>query len=174
MHKKLDKRFAKLAHTRAQLFTNLEGVAESKLNSKPAPDKWSIAQILHHVLTAEEAIIVSIDKKFPRYDTFKPTGFTAAIRVFTLPYVLHIPLKFKAPKGSYANMKDEYTLSELQGRWQTNHDNLHKVLERVKPEYLKKQVIKHPMLGLINISQTMVFFQAHFNHHQKQIIRLLK
>lgn len=53
-------RAAGLAHlekTRAGVFAAAEGLSEAQLNFKSAPEKWSVAQVLEHIASAEDMLM---------------------------------------------------------------------------------------------------------------------
>ena len=53
-------RAAGLAHlekTRAGVLAAAQGLSEAQLNFKPAPEKWSVAQVLEHIASAEDMLM---------------------------------------------------------------------------------------------------------------------
>lgn len=53
-------RAAGLAHlekTRAGVLAAAAGLSEAQLNFKPAPEKWSVAQVLEHIASAEDMLL---------------------------------------------------------------------------------------------------------------------
>lgn len=53
-------RAAGLAHlekTRAAVLAAVEGLSEAQLNFKSAPEKWSVAQVLEHIASAEDMLM---------------------------------------------------------------------------------------------------------------------
>ena len=45
------------AHTQASIAEAVGGLSESQYRFKPAPDRWSIAEILEHMATVEERVL---------------------------------------------------------------------------------------------------------------------
>lgn len=53
-------RAAGLAHlemTRAGVLAAAKGLSDAQLNFKPAPEKWSVAQVLEHIASAEDMLM---------------------------------------------------------------------------------------------------------------------
>lgn len=48
---------AHLEHTRAGVLAAAEGLSPAQLNFKPAPEKWSVAQVLEHIASAEDMLL---------------------------------------------------------------------------------------------------------------------
>jgi len=46
---------------RARLLALLDGVNEEQAASRPAPDQWSIADVLRHVIAAEEGVALIVE-----------------------------------------------------------------------------------------------------------------
>lgn len=42
-----------LEHRRAQVLAEVEGLSQSQADWKPAPDQWSLGEVLHHLVLAE-------------------------------------------------------------------------------------------------------------------------
>ena len=166
----LQKQYLILEDKRKKLYDLLEELDEKQLNSRPAEDKWSITQIIFHLVKAEQLSVISINKEI-RNTEYRKAGISALVRSSLLKYALMSPLKFKAP-AILGNMPAEYDIEELKTKWVTVRNKLNSALGEVDKELGKKYLFTHPYAGKLNIYQTMDFLLQHFNHHNRQIVRL--
>jgi len=159
-----------LEDKRKKLYDLLETLDEKQLNYRPAEDKWSITQIVFHVVKAEQLSVISINKEMRNADSIK-AGVSAFVRSSIMKYALMSPLKFKAP-AIMGNIPKEYDINELKTKWLTVRNKLHTALGEVDNELGKRYLFTHPYAGKLNINQTMDFLVQHFNHHYRQIKKL--
>lgn len=159
-----------LEENRMELYDLLEKLDEKQLNYRPVEDKWSIVQIVFHLVKAEQLSLISINKEIKNPGSSN-AGLSAFFRSSLLKYSLMSPLKFKAP-AILGNMPKEYDINELKTKWLVVRDKLKKTLGEVNHEQGKKYLFEHPYAGKFNIYQTMDFLVQHFNHHYRQISNL--
>jgi uncharacterized damage-inducible protein DinB len=172
MIEELQKQYLILEDKRKKLYDLLEELDEEQLNFRPAEDKWSITQIIFHLVKAEQLTVISINKEMRNADNHK-AGISAFIRSSLLKYALMSSLKFKAP-AIMGNIPKEYDINELKTKWVTVRNKLDTALGEVDTKLGKKYLFTHPYAGKLNIYQTMDFLVNHFNHHNRQIVRLAK
>jgi len=61
-------------------------------------------------------------------------------------------------------------LKELQNNWKNSRSSFSKLIEELDQKNLsEKAIFRHALMGRINLSQTLFFFELNFNHHLKQI-----
>ncbi|HRF34344.1 MAG TPA: hypothetical protein PLM56_12645, partial [Cyclobacteriaceae bacterium] len=58
--------------------------------------------------------------------------------------------------------------------WSKTRMELKELLDRISDDQLKRKIYKHPVVGKLNMVQTVRFFREHIIHHTPQIKRLLK
>lgn len=163
-------KYLHLEDKRKNLYDLLETLDEKQLNFRPAEDKWSITQIVFHLVKAEQLSVISINKEIRNTNSGR-AGVSAFVRSSLLKFALISPLKFKAPP-IMGNVPKEYDINELKTKWLTVRNKLHTALGEVDKELGKQYLFVHPYAGKLNIYQTMDFLVQHFNHHYRQIKRL--
>jgi DinB superfamily len=164
------KKFLILEEKRNELYNLLDKLDEKRLDRKPAENKWSVTQIVFHLVKAEQLSVISINKEMKNTNQQK-TGLSALLRASLLKYSLKSPLKFKAPP-ILGKMPDTYDINELKTKWATIRNKLNIALDEVNEEAGNKYIFTHPYAGRLNIHQTMDFLVEHFNHHYRQIKNL--
>ena len=166
----IQKKYLILEANRNELFNLLEKLDEKQLNYRPAEDKWSITQIVFHLVKAEQLSVISINKEMKK-TTQQKAGISALVRASLLKYSLKSSLKFKAPP-ILGKMPESYDINELKTKWVTIRNKLNIALGEVNIDAGNKYMFTHPYAGRLNIHQTMDFLVEHFNHHYRQIKKL--
>jgi uncharacterized damage-inducible protein DinB len=153
MNKSLLTYFAQLEQQKDNLLNELSSLSIEKLNSAPA-GKWSIAQIVAHLITAERLSIQYMQK------------------LIVLIISQRLPLRFKAPKLAKESTPTLSTLPELTAQWDSVRADLKQLLEKIPDHLVKRKIYKHVFAGKLNSRQALIFFREHFIHHLPQIQRL--
>lgn len=172
MLKNLQKQFEHLEQTRGALAQHLTQCSSEQLRYRSAPETWSPAEIVHHLVLAESFAVAYLEKKLEKASTLQKTGWRAALRSTILKWALRSPLKFKAP-SPLVLPKSDMAWDDLHAQWQAQREKLQNLLERVTPETSRLALYRHPVAGLLTPAQMLSFLQEHFDHHDKQIVKLI-
>jgi hypothetical protein len=170
---RVEKEFEILREKRRRLFVAIEGLSAEALAKQPIEGKWSILQILYHLLAAERGTLQYINKKL----SFSPDGLPKAslfsgFKLLALRLILASPLKFKAPKGLDV-FPEQLDIQEIRREWDLVDSGFSALNERLSDEQLEWQLFKHPIIGRISMLQTAQFMISHLDHHVRQIERLI-
>jgi uncharacterized damage-inducible protein DinB len=174
LNKEFEQIFDQLEEQRRKVLSLVAGIDNAWLTVPPKRGKWSIIQILAHVMTAEELSIRYMQKKVLGIDEVKNSGPIEAMKLVVLNMMQRVPLKYNAPKVVVANTPQQITFSELAARWDENRRNLRTLLNSIPESKSKRLIYKHVIVGRLNASQAMYFFREHINHHLPQIAAILK
>lgn len=169
----LSKPFERLEQSRSELAKRLLQYSPVQLQFRPAPQTWSLTEIVHHLVLAEHFAAAYIERKLGSPVALRQLSWHAGFRSFLLTCAMRSPLRFKAPTPLVLPSPN-LALSDLQGQWQELREKWLVLLERVTPEMLNLPLYRHPVAGLLTISQAVRFQQEHFNHHLQQINRILQ
>jgi hypothetical protein len=152
----------------------LAGVSDKKLSASPAKGKWSINQILIHLLTSEQLTLAYVKKKSLGVDGLKNSGAWELLRMEILKWSQRLPfLKYNAPIYVVANTPEAVSFQELERRWTLTRMELHQFLDTIEESNMRKLIYKHPVAGRFDIIQCLMFMSEHYHHHLPQIKRLL-
>ena len=173
MNTRLQYQFDQLERDRIGLLEKLTGYPENILNQKPGLEKWSVNQILIHLLTSERLTLLYLKKKSRGIDALKDSGLLTDLRLYLLKISQRLPLRFKAPKFLKQSTPDPVSLTELITQWNQSRVELQNFLESIADEHVRKLIYKHPVAGRFNIYQCLAFLREHFHHHLPQIDRVL-
>lgn len=150
----------------------LQKLPEKTLKSQPSRDKWSILQVIEHLIGAEESSLHYLQRK--QYAPLHSKSFLpASIRAFLLSIALRSPLKFKAPKAIELYPSNTNKPEELLERWQQVRKEYKAYLEQVPASVEQKPLFRHPRAGALTLSQMLAFMAEHLDHHQRQVKELL-
>ncbi|MBL7877243.1 MAG: DinB family protein [Cyclobacteriaceae bacterium] len=169
----LNRLFNTLEVQRNELLQELKPYKTEVLYKQPA-GKWSIAQILAHLIASEQLSVAYLNKKILGIETAQNTGVVEALKMIALILSQRLPFKFKAPRKIVDNTPVYETMDKLILDWDTTRTELKEVLKKFEDIHLKRKIYRHPIAGMLNIQQALRFLREHIIHHTPQIKNLLK
>ena len=158
-----------LESSRLNLISFLDDQDKKALTFKVDKDKWSPLQICFHVIKSEQLTFLTLNKNLQLKDNLKKSGFADIIRDASLSFILKSKIKIKAP-ALVAKPPENYDLPELIKKWETIRTSIKNYLEVFPEKYLKREIFNHPIVGWLNLAQTLNFLQNHLDHHVRQIL----
>lgn len=166
---------SELDYSLTRLLELLKEYTDAELNRAPAEDKWSPLQVMHHLMQSEKLSHSYIRKKsMADAAALNKAGLVSGIRKSLLGIYLGAPFRFKAPEMvGDGNLPVESSFWPLAREWRNNRKALREFIDQLPPEYLDRQVYRHPFAGRMGVSGMLFFFQKHFDRHSKQIFRSL-
>lgn len=173
MNPKFKKRFNHLQKLLADYENEVENLSFEQANQIPASGGWTIAQVIHHISHVEKSVILYIQKKLINPKESKKSGIKSSYRAALLRYALRSKRKFKAPKV-LENPVGPYQIKELIDEWKLTRKELEKLLDSVSDADINRELFKHPVVGKINLKQTLGFMGDHTKRHLDQIVQLKK
>jgi uncharacterized damage-inducible protein DinB len=172
LSKILLKQFENLEWQRAKLLNQVASLPQDQWQTCP-PGKWSIAQVLSHIIASEQLSIRYLKKKMLGIDEAPETGIVEELKMITLIVSQRLPFKFKAPTVVTDHTYVYPSFTELSDAWEKVRIDMKDVLARFQENQLNRKIYKHPIAGMLNIKQAVQFFSEHIIHHTPQIKRLL-
>lgn len=173
MNCQLEKEFLKLEDEREKFFNELKNYDDDLLNKQPAPSKWSVAEVIAHLITAEEMSLKYLSKKIQDTSKEKPETLKSKYRWLLVQIVFTFNIKFKAPEIVEPKMGYQ-SLATLEAKWSDVRNQTLQVLQKLSDEEVNKTLWKHAIAGKMNLQHMVQFFGMHYNRHKKQIERTLK
>ena len=173
MSPKLQPLWQQLEKDRLELFKKLDGIDPSVLNRKPATDKWSVNQVLFHLIEAEGGSMRYIQKKLSFGTDIPKAGFRSAWRRFLLRVAFWLPIKFKAPKV-FSPMPETHDYTTLRAHYAAQRIDLQEFLENLPDHLLDTELWKHVLAGKMTVLHMVDFMDDHFRRHRGQIERTLR
>ena len=166
---RLQKKIWALDQKRRTLLDKLDELDVGKLEAKPLPDKWSIIEIVEHLVVVERDVFQNFPEPSQLLElkrTFK-TYLTYPMVLFILSHDIpvKVPSSKMLPQGNVS-------LAELRLQWDENHQSIKSYVDSFDHTTLRKTFFKHPVTGPINLEQTVNLGQVHLNTHIRQIRKL--
>jgi uncharacterized damage-inducible protein DinB len=175
MNKRLQKLFNKIEDQKQEVLEMIADLSSDQINAQPSTGKWSISQIISHLIIAERLSINYIQKKIQGIDKIENSGFLEEIKMLVLKVSQRIDgIKFNAPKYVVDNTIVYLNADELKNEWAKTRMDFYQLLERVEDTQLNKKIYKHAVAGYLNIQHAIQFFGEHVTHHTPQIKKLVK
>ncbi len=173
MNTRLAQLFQQLETQRAQLMSSLQQVTPEKLNAAPS-GKWSVNQILAHLMAAERLSLLYLKKKSLGIEQAGNTGWWEELKLVALRVSQRLPLKFRAPRVVVDHTRVYADLQHLSADWDKLRMELKAFLETIPDQHIKKKIYKHTFAGRLSVQHALQFFGEHIIHHLPQIQKRLK
>lgn len=158
---------------RHALLNSVRHLAKEKLNHQ-VKGKWSINQIVAHLITAERLSLNYLQKKVNAIHEAENSTIWEEVKMALLVASQRLPgLKFKAPRVVVENTPSDVDLNSLQKEWETLRKDLRDFLDKIPDGQEKKLIYKHVRAGRLNTLHALRFFREHIVHHAPQIKKLL-
>jgi DinB superfamily len=150
-----------LEESRERLLRTTRGLSRGQLQHKPAPDRWSIAEILEHVTFVEGRILAGIERAL-----HKPSTVARAMDDDTM---------FQKAVDRTSRLRGPDAVAPS-GRWP--HDKLLSEFENVRKRSiefaktttgeLREHSYAHPFFGELDCYQWLLLIPAHAERHRRQ------
>jgi hypothetical protein len=173
MNTRLQELYDKIESQRHSLLLVIKDLPNDRLN-RTVDGKWSINQIISHLIAAERLSIQYLNKKILGVNEAVDSGFLEELKMLALTISQRMPFKFKAPRVVVEHTTFETDLVRLAQEWNKTRDELRVLLDRMDDRHLKRMIYKHVRVGMLNIEHALRFFGEHVGHHTPQIKYLLK
>jgi hypothetical protein len=174
MHPHLLKRFNALEADRQKLLLALTALPHEAIVSSAPTGKWSVNQILTHLLTSERLSLLYMRKKSLGVQQLANSGILESLKLMVLKVSQRLPLKYKAPAALIAHTPETLPLPQIIEQWDAVRTDLRNFLEGIADKNIRKMIYKHPVVGMLDVMQAMAFFHEHIHHHWPQVKNLLK
>jgi hypothetical protein len=162
--------FAGLEEKFGKLRQHLNTLTDDTLYFKAGPDKWSIVEVVEHLVIAEEGLLKQLSTNIPDStldpDEKTPEKHQTVIKVMERDIEVDVPHESLEPHGRIA-------LEDLLTQWKDFREKLPVLLAEIRPENKDNPVFSHPYGGPLDPSDTLQFFEVHFDNHIRHIDRIL-
>jgi DinB superfamily len=157
-----------LEQTRDGIVAATKGLSPAQFNFKPAPDRWSIAEVLEHITLAEDFILQNITTKIMQAPAGAADRDIAKIDAAVVAMVPDRSHKAQAPGPLVPT-----------GRWTPSATLDHFLSSRAKtmaylestPD-LREHVVDSPLKQPLDAYEWLLFISAHSERHTKQILEV--
>ena len=166
----IQEKFERLTQTRRALLLHLDSLPPEALSFKAAPDKWSIIEVVEHLVIVEEDFLkqVTTNKPSPPLDSESRSleKYQTVIKVMERDIPVDVPHESMEPQGRLG-------LDKLIGQWDDIRIKMKGFLGEINSENKDDMVYQHPYAGRLDISETLHFIDVHFDNHVRHIDKIL-
>ncbi|GAC1516587.1 MAG: hypothetical protein NVS1B4_12340 [Gemmatimonadaceae bacterium] len=165
----LDARLRAFHASRRALLADVEALDPALLVARPAAGKWSIVEIVEHLVRAERAILQELPE--PSRVAAHERRLGHRLRYAIVYIVVKFGIPVEAPSAAMLPL-GERTLAVLRRMWDENHEWLRAFIDRLDGDGARKAFFHHPVAGPLTVKQAMQLDQLHLDRHAGQIRRL--
>ena len=153
-----------------KLLQQLDSQTNDVLYFKAGADKWSIVEVIEHLVVAEENMQEQLSGATAA-PTLDPQDRSAknyhiVIKVMTKDIPVDVPDESLEPHG-------QFSLEELLGRWDDTRKKTRTYIDEINSEKAADLVYRHPFAGPLNMAETLRFIDVHFDNHMRHIDRII-
>lgn len=167
----LTKKLSNFEDSKSALLLLVQDINDKDLNTKINESEWSLTQVLTHIIESEVGISKYLYKKSKDLSSLPSTTVTSWIKSKFLNRFLKSDKKRKAPKV-VSNPPNDFTFEELTQKWDEARSRLVNTINNLPKSAHSKAIFKHPVVGYLNIKQTVEFMTYHIDHHVYQVERI--
>jgi hypothetical protein len=153
-----------------KLLQQLNSLTDDVLYFKAGADKWSIVEVIEHLVVAEENMQEQLSgaTAAPPLDPQDRSAknFHIVIKVMTKDIPVDVPDESLEPHG-------QLSLEELLGRWDDTRKKNRAYIDAINSEKVEDLVYRHAFAGPLNMAETLRFIDVHFDNHMRHIDRII-
>ena len=166
----LEELFGALDATRARLTASVAGLGEGQEHFRPAPERWSIADIFEHLAMAEAGSVTLFDKLLQKAEAEGRTR--AAGDPFAPVSIVEQAAPFRGQKFQSPDQirpTGQVALADSLDSLRDSLERIRALRPRLERADCAEQRFPHPLFGPLNLYQWLLFTAAHEERHLTQI-----
>lgn len=158
---------AALASARADLLADVSGLDPVQVRFTPGPGQWCIAQVVEHLVLAEELALRGLLTPRPVAD--RGAAVVATLRLALVKAVLGSRLfRIRAPSRALLP-EGVASLDALERRWLEAGAGIGAFLSDLPPARRDERLFRHPVAGWLSLAEMLDFLAFHVRHHHRQV-----
>lgn len=161
----VDRQILALDSRRNALLDELASLTPENLARRPVPGKWSILEIVEHLVISEREVV-----RFPAGPA-RPRRLKHRFAYWAVFFVLRFRVRVKVPSPKMLP-QGEWSLSEARRQWDENLAQIRAYAAGLGHPELRRAVFRHPVAGPITLGQALTLGLLHLEDHTRQIRRL--
>jgi hypothetical protein len=175
MHPRITESLAFLDTNRAALLEAIRSAPEHARGTRPAPDRWSVAEVVSHLAAVEGRIGLFLASKIEEARNAglgQETDDSAIEPTIDIPRLIDRERKLTASDAVQPRVDAD--VDDAVAKLAAHRDRLKKVIVAADGLALGEIVAPHPVLGSINAYQWIFFLGGHEARHTGQILEIVK
>jgi hypothetical protein len=156
-----------LKDTEKEVFDAVKGLSEAQLKFKPAPDKWSVEEIVKHIAISEKNLWAMVDGTLKEPANPEMRSNIKATDQQVIDMIESCAQKVKTFETFEPKNTPYTSLDDALNAFKESRNQLIKTIKKTGEDY-RNHVTKMPM-GSFDAYQMVLFISAHTNRHVQQI-----
>lgn len=170
MHPRIEEVLEYLDTTRSELGKAVEAVPATRREERPATDRWSVAEVLEHLSIIESRIVQMIAGRIAAAKDagLGPERETSPV----LDSIDRAGIMNRSRRATAPEMVQPQSVADAASIWsalQQSRASLREAMLAADGLALGEVTQQHPVLGLINLYQWIIFVGSHEARHTAQI-----
>lgn len=165
---RLDILVQRLARSKDRILELVAAADESQRAAAPGDGRWSMLQVIEHLVLAEEGTLRVLRRGAPAEQrvTLRSRFILQAIELlFILRARVRVPSPSLAPSGAVS-------FEVLRQRWNEAREGIAREVMVLDAKGLQAPRFRHPIAGWLTMGQGLDFLDRHIRHHERQVHRL--
>ncbi len=157
-----------LETTKKNIIEATQGLSQGEWNFKPAPDRWSVAEVIEHLAISEDHFLETITGKVMKAPP-RPKGEDEDVKKIDEFVIANVPdrtSKFKAPEPIAPKNRFGSPEASLKHFLESRERS---IAFLKKTEGLRDHALESPFKNKFDAYQWVLFMTAHSERHTKQI-----
>jgi len=167
----IENRLGSIEAKRARLMDLLSAMDPAVVTAHPRPGKWSILEIVEHLVLSEVGVfgdLAELEHRTPQRRSPKDRIlYLVVLFILRFDVPVRVPSRAMIPKGILS-------LQELRRQWEANHDRLRAWAANSDPRKLRRPLFLHPVAGPMTTVQSLRMLEIHLDRHTRQIRAITK
>jgi len=164
-----DKAVQYLEQTRDGVVAATKDLSEAQMKFKPAPDRWSIEEVVEHITLAEGFLLTNTEEKIMKAPAGAPDRDYVKIDTMVLAMIPDRSHKAQAPGPMVPT--DRWTGAEAVDQFLKARAKTIDFLETT-PDLREHVVTSPPLNQPMDAYEWILFISAHSERHTKQILEV--
>ncbi len=161
--------FESLEAKHRDLLGELDSLPSETLNYKPKPGRWSIVEVVEHLVIAEDDLLNQLTGGASAADLDRSQRshekFLTVIKVMEKDVAVDVPDEKLEPRG-------QFTLEALLDRWDDIRQKMRAWIDGINSAKAGDLVYCHPFAGPLTMAETLRFVEVHFDNHMRHIEKI--
>lgn len=158
-----------LEETRKKFLDSVQGLSEAQWKFKPAPDRWSVAEVAEHIAVSEETILGLITQQIMKAPAATPEKREAVKGKEQMVRKMITDRSQKAQAPEMLKPTNRWaTQADLIKDFQSRRDNTIKYVQTTQDE-LHSHITPHPIFKDLDAYQWLFLLSGHSERHTDQI-----
>ena len=163
----IDEIFSALATTRRRILEQVEALSDEQANARPAPDTWSVAEIIEHLSISEARMVALVSRLLGQEAAVAANAGSSGSAISIQVMTERAAEKFTAP--AFLEPTGGLPLAESLAKLRESRAALIGLRPRIEARDYSHVTYPHPAFGPLNLYQWLAAVEFHECKHLDQI-----